>query len=59
MTSNPNVPQFGVTKQEPTIDDVLGGNYSSGNLYDSAPTDFSGTSAGMEATSRPGIPYWS
>lgn len=59
LTANPVVPQFGVDKHSPTLDDVLDGNYSSGNLYDSAPTDFSGTQAGMDATSRPSVPYWS
>lgn len=51
-------PQYGVMTEPPTIDDVLAGSYSSGSLYDRAPTDFSGTSAGVESTSIPSIPYF-
>jgi hypothetical protein len=50
---------FGATSQQPTLDDIYGGNYTqSGHLNDRAPTDFSGTTAGQEATSIPSIPYW-
>ena len=59
MTANPEVPLYGAMKMTPTIDDVLAGNFSSGTLNDRAPTDFSGTTAGVESSSIPSLPYWS
>lgn len=46
------------TKTSPTIDDVLNvgpSGYNPGHLYDRAPTDFSGTPAGMQGSSGMGI----
>lgn len=52
--------RYGDMKVSPTIDDVLGtgpaGWKSPGNhLYDRAPTDFSGSPAGQEASSLPSL----
>lgn len=59
MTAPLETPQFGAVKQEPTINDILAGRYtSSGNLYDRAPTDFSGTPAGSSSSSIPSLPAW-
>jgi hypothetical protein len=55
----PEQPRFGATSQQPTLDDIFMGNLSqSDNLNNHAPTDFSGSNAGQEATSIPSIPYW-
>ena len=60
MTVPLETPQFGAMSTQPTIDDVFAGQFTqSGNLVDRAPTDFSGTTAGVESSSIPSIPYWS
>jgi hypothetical protein len=58
MTATMETPQFGAVAQvAPTLDEVLAGEWSnSGNLYDRAPTDFSGTAAGQESSSIPSLP---
>lgn len=56
MTAGPVV-QRGM-KTSMTIDDVLGvgaQGWNPGHLYDRAPTDFSGTPAGMESNSVPSL----
>jgi hypothetical protein len=46
----------GPARPEPTIDGVLSGaDLQTQHLYDRAPTDFSGTPAGIEASSRNNI----
>lgn len=50
--TNPSVPDPGPRMPEPTIGGVLAGDVPP---YPSAPTDFSGTPAGIEATSRPSL----
>lgn len=49
----------GPARPQPTIDSVLDGSalYPS-RLYDRAPTDFSGTPAGMGSSSAPNLPAW-
>lgn len=56
MTAQPVV-QRGM-KTSPTLDDVLSvgaQGYNPGHLYDRAPTDFSGTPAGMQSSSYPSL----
>lgn len=49
----------GPARPQPTIESVLSGEALQPNrLYDRAPTDFSGTPAGMEASTTPAIPAW-
>ncbi len=53
----PQVVQRGM-KTSPGLDDVLAvgsQGYDTGHLYDRAPTDFSGTPAGMESNSVPSL----
>lgn len=53
----PVISQRGMASQ-PTIDDVLNvgaQGYDQGHLYDRAPTDFSGTPAGMSSNSVPSL----
>lgn len=58
MTAQP-VPEFGMEKNDPTLDDVLSGAaFQTGHLYDQSPTDFSGSNASTEASSVPSLPYW-
>jgi hypothetical protein len=55
MTAGPPA-DAGPARPQPTIDTILDGSaLQPGHLYDRAPTDFSGTPAGIEASSRPGI----
>lgn len=73
MTANPATPEdliranmtagmpvdAGPARPQPTIESVLDGSaLQPPRLYDRAPTDFSGTPAGMEASSSPAIPAW-
>ena len=56
MTAGPPV-DAGPARPQPTIESVLDGSALQPNrLYDRAPTDFSGTPAGMEASSGPSVP---
>lgn len=70
MTANPDTPEdfirenmtaglprdAGPARPQPTIDAVLDGSALQPNqMYDRAPTDFSGTVAGVEASSRNSI----
>lgn len=57
MTAPDAPPLFGaMAMTSPTIEDILAGSYSnSGNLNDRAPTDFSGTNAGIGSSSFPSI----
>lgn len=55
MTSGPPV-DFGPRRPEPTIGTVLSGQaLQPQHLYDRPPTDFSGTVAGIDASSRNSI----
>ncbi len=71
ITADPNTPESEIRanltagqvvqrgmKIEPTLNDVLGvgaTGYDPGHLYDRAPTDFSGTPAGMQSSSLPSL----
>lgn len=60
-TTPPPPAYSGLVKASPTIDDVLNvgtQGYSPGHLYDRAPTDFSGTPAGRDASSVPSMSAW-
>lgn len=49
----PEPRDVGPARPQPTIESVLDGSaFQPPNLYDRAPTDFSGTPAGIEASSR-------
>jgi hypothetical protein len=49
----------GPARPQPTIETVIDGSaLQAGHLYDRAPTDFSGTPAGMESSSTPAIGAW-
>lgn len=55
MTAGPPV-DAGPARPQPTIETVLNGSaLQASHLYDRAPTDFSGTPAGIEASSRPSL----
>lgn len=49
----------GPARPQPTIEGILSGTDLQPNrLYDRAPTDFSGTPAGMSGSSVPSLPGW-
>lgn len=52
---NPPVLDAGPRPPELTIGAVLSGDLQPGQLYAASPSDFSGTLAGMEASSRPSL----
>ena len=73
QTASPNTPEAlirdnmtagtpadaGPARPQPTIQSVLDGSALQPNrLYDRAPTDFSGTPAGISASSVPSLPGW-
>lgn len=58
MTAPLYTPQFGAMKTALTIDDVVESNLTPDNMLDRGPTDFSGTTAGQDASSFPSIPTY-